>query len=455
MRVLLLSINRLRFPYPVYPIGLDYVAAALAPAHEVRLLDLCPLEDGEVGPAIDSAVREFQPGAVGISIRNIDNLDRVRLQPFVSEMRAVVDRVRAATSAPVVLGGAGYTLYAAELLDALGADHGVVGEGEHARALFDALEAASGAAHLPGVASRGAPAPPPAMGPPGTSPLRASPAVNPALGWYLRKGGILGVQTQRGCAFRCSYCTYPAIEGGTLRTFEPAGVAAEARRLEELGAKFLCITDGVFNGDPGHALAVAEAFRRTGLSLPWGAFFAPLRPPPGFYEAMARAGCTHVEFGTESLSDAMLPRLRKPFRRAHVLEAHAAARAAGLNLAHFLLLGGPGETPGTVDETLDAAEALSGAALFFFCGIRIHAGTEMEALARSTGQIATGQSLLEPVFYEPTAISLAAIAERVARRGAGRPEWITGSGADAAAALVARLHARGEAGPLWEKLVLA
>ncbi len=45
VRVLLVSANRMRQPYPVHPIGLDYVAAALEPAHEVRVLDLCPLED--------------------------------------------------------------------------------------------------------------------------------------------------------------------------------------------------------------------------------------------------------------------------------------------------------------------------------------------------------------------------------------------------------------------------
>ncbi len=72
MRVLLVSANRMRHPYPVHPIGLDYVAAALEPAHQVRILDLCPLEEGEVGPALAAAVREHAPGAVGLSLRNVE-----------------------------------------------------------------------------------------------------------------------------------------------------------------------------------------------------------------------------------------------------------------------------------------------------------------------------------------------------------------------------------------------
>jgi hypothetical protein len=122
-------------------------------------------------------------------------------------------------------------------------------------------------------------------------------------------------------------------------------------------------------------------------------------------------------------------------------------------VAHFLLLGGPGETLETLDETLDAAEALDGAALFFFCGMRIYPGTELEEIARRDGQVRDGQSLLEPVFYEPTGLPLREIAARVERRAEGRMSWIVGSGADRAAALVARLHQRGHAGPLWERLV--
>jgi AAA+ ATPase superfamily predicted ATPase len=47
----------------------------------------------------------------------------------------------------------------------------------------------------------------------------------------------------------------------------------------------------------------------------------------------------------------------------------------------------------------------------------------------------------------------ALVAAHVERRADGRVNWIVGAGAGRAAALVARLHERGQAGPLWEKLV--
>lgn len=451
MRVLLVSANRMRHPYPVHPIGLDYVAAALEPAHEVRILDLCPLEDGEVGPALVAAVREHEPGAVGISLRNVETYEASSSGPVV-EARRMVETLRSVTRAPVILGGAGFTVFPAELLAALGADFGVVGEGERARALVDALAAGADPRGLPGVIVPGQPLEVPAPLRRGEMGVRGPPERNPSLGFYLARGGMLGLQTQRGCALRCIYCTYPVIEGRALRPFETQPILAEARRLEEAGARYLVLTDAVLNGSAEHALTVAAAFRRGGMRLPWGAFFTPVAPPPGFYEALREAGCTHAEFGTESLSDVVLPGLRKPFRRADALRAHAAARAAGIHVAHFLLLGGPGESPATLAETLDGCEELEGAALFFFCGMRIYPRTELWAAALGAGQVRPDQDPLEPVFFEPHDLSLRAIREELGRRAAGRRSWSLGAATEQGA-MLARLHARGRTGPLWENLV--
>ncbi len=132
--------------------------------------------------------------------------------------------------------------------------------------------------------------------------------------FYLERGGILNLQTKRGCPFRCIYCTYPHIEGSRMRLVPPDEVAREARGLQEMGARYLFITDSAFNADYDHSLAVARAFRRQGLTIPWGAFFAPTRPPDGYYEVLAEAGLTHAEFGTESLCDPQLKRYGETVR---------------------------------------------------------------------------------------------------------------------------------------------
>jgi radical SAM superfamily enzyme YgiQ (UPF0313 family) len=271
--------------------------------------------------------------------------------------------------------------------------------------------------------------------------------------FYLERGGIMNLQTKRGCPFRCIYCTYPHIEGSRMRLVDPETVAAEAMALQELGARFIFVTDSALNADGNHSLAVAAAFRRRGLTIPWGAFLAPVRPPDGYYDALAAAGLTHVEFGTESLCDAQLERYGKPFSARDVLLAHGAARRAGVHIAHYFLLGGPGEDGLTLSETLNRMEELERGVFFMMCGVRIFPHTPLYDLAVAEGQIGPDQDLLSPVFYRSPGIGSEEIRERVAGQAAGRMNWVLGDGRKGSVRAVSRMHARGHVGPLWEKLL--
>jgi radical SAM superfamily enzyme YgiQ (UPF0313 family) len=263
----------------------------------------------------------------------------------------------------------------------------------------------------------------------------------------------MNLQTKRGCTFNCVYCTYPHIEGAELRPIPADEVAETACGLERAGAKYIFITDSVLNTSFEHSLEVARAFARKGLGLPWGAFFAPTRPPADYYREMKSAGLTHVEFGTESLSGPVLKAYRKPFPRDDVFAAHRAAIGAGLHVAHYLLLGGPGEDRGTLAETLDAAEQLEKTAVFFFCGMRIYPHTRLYDIALAEGQISETDDLVEPVFYHSPGISTGEIVSTVEERAHGRDNWVIGSGGAAIERVVARLHRHGHTGPLWEHLV--
>jgi hypothetical protein len=453
MKLLLVSANRLQTPYPVYPLGIDLVAGAVSTRHTVEILDLGAA--GEVGPeeGLRDAVHAFDPGCVGFSLRNLDTSDATDPRSFIAEYRGLVHAVRLATPAPIVLGGAAYSLFPRELLAVLGAEFGLAGEGERLLPLLDALERGEVPNELPGLftpRTRGHADPPPPFG--GALRREFRPSA-PHLPHYLRHGGMLNLQSKRGCPFRCVYCTYPRIEGHALRPHPPEEVAREAKELEAAGARFLWFTDASFNCDVDHGLAVAHAMRRARVAVPWGAFFTPLAPTPGFYAELADSGLTHVELGTESLSTTTLRGLRKPFAPEEVRAAHADARAAGLHVAHYFLLGGPGETRATLDETLEAAERLEGAVLFFFCGVRVYPGTELAAIAAREGSRSTAPpTLLEPTFYVPVGLEGIDLAALLGERAAGRRHWVTAAGGASARLAVSRLHARGRAGPLWELL---
>ena len=446
MRVLLVATNRMLTPFPVYPIGVDYVATALRDRHAVRVLDLAC--DGAEA-ALLAVCRDYQPEVVGLSIRNVDSGETSNPEGFIPDLERIVALLRQNSTARLVLGGPGFSIFPQVLMNRLGADYGVAGEGERLCEFLDGLVEGK-TVSVPGLLVGGRWAEPPAPWTGSHLRVVTSPeTVAHYLGW----GGMLNVQTKRGCPYLCSYCTYPGIEGRKLRLFDPDSVAREWQALVAAGAKFLFVTDAVFNSHVRHNLALADALKRNPIMVPWGAFFAPLRPPRDYYRRLRDAGLTHAEFGTESLSPALLKRYRKPFTVEHALAAHAEARAAGIHVAHYIMLGGPGESEATVQETLDRCDQLNDAALFLFCGVRIYPGTTVHASAVREGQVDANDDLLAPRFYAPDAIGVETISRMVTARARGRRHWVIGSGDADMAAVIKRMYQRGHIGPLWDRLV--
>jgi hypothetical protein len=146
----------------------------------------------------------------------------------------------------------------------------------------------------------------------------------------------------------------------------------------------------------------------------------------------------------------MLRSYRKPFQTVNVFAAHRQARAAGLHVAHYFLLGGPGESAVTVAECLDGVKQLEKAVFFFFLGIRIYPGTVLYDIALAEGKIDRHTDLLQPLFYEPDDIDRESLEAYVRQRAAGRENWVIGSGGARTAAVLRTMHQRGYTGPLWE-----
>ncbi|MBI2396096.1 MAG: cobalamin B12-binding domain-containing protein [Deltaproteobacteria bacterium] len=206
MRVLLVSANREVLPSPVVPLGMISIAGAIRDAHEVRLLDLC--FEQHAHEALRAAIAEFRPDVIGVGLRNLQTNAYDGGEQRISEYAALLRTLRACTSAVVVLGGAGFSLQPAGLLERLGADHGVVGEGEHAfREILDVLargETPPRLVHGAAVSrSEGVVRlrPSKIRGELDLLPPPARDLVDPR---YYAFDGTINLQSKRGCAFQCT-----------------------------------------------------------------------------------------------------------------------------------------------------------------------------------------------------------------------------------------------------------
>lgn len=391
MKVLLLSSNIAETPYAVYPLGMSMVAAALRrDEHTVTLFDF--LQQGQSLDALRAAVRRAQPDLVGISIRNIDNVNSLHEQRYVETVKTLVRTLREETRAPIVLGGSGFSILPEAFLRETAADYGVVGEGEAVFRQFVA-EAAQGRFPKERI-----------IGGAQTLTGNAIPSADydpDLMRFYLERGHMAAIQTKRGCEHHCIYCTYPMLEGHAIRRRDPAEVVNDMETLvNRHQARYIFFTDSVFNDAHGHYRALVEEMERRRLQIPWAAFFKPSPELDASIVARMRAtGLQAAELGSDAPSDATLRGIGKDFRFSDVVACNSMFLDHGVATAHYFMFGCPGETPESVREGIANLLGLRKTAIFVFLGIRILPGTGLEAIARRDGLIQPGQSLLESVYY--------------------------------------------------------
>lgn len=391
MKVLLISSNIAETPYAVYPLGMSMVAAALREdGHAVTLFDY--LQRGQSLDAVREAVRQLKPDLIGVSIRNIDNVNLLNEQRYIGIVRDIVAAVRELTSVKIVLGGSGFSVMPGPVLESVGADYGIAGEGER---LFREFVAEAAKGNYP--AERILYAAPQLIG--GEIP----PALYDAemLDFYLKSGFMASVQTKRGCEHRCLYCTYPNLEGRVIRARDPVAVVNDVERLaKDFGAKYIFFTDSVFNDNRGHYRTVVEEMKRRKLQVPWTAFFKPSKElDADIIETMKETGLKAAEIGSDAPSDATLRGIGKDFTFKDVDRCNTLFLNQGVATAHYFMFGCPGETPETVLEGIANLKSLQRTSLFVFMGIRILPDTGLAKIAIRDGLISPDQSLLESVYY--------------------------------------------------------
>jgi radical SAM superfamily enzyme YgiQ (UPF0313 family) len=408
-RILMISTNRELAPQPVLPVGAAWVAQALHLAgFQVRFLDLCFEKNPK--KLITQAVGEFKPDGIGISIRNLDNCDFLSPRSYLPEVRELTEFLKACTSAPILVGGAGVGIMPKQVLEFLDLDFAVAGPGEEAAVRFFRAGGQVEMGGIPGLVSREG-----AASCSFPEHQTASPVMPRLRRWidigrYLRHEPIIPVQGKRGCANSCLYCTYPMIEGKAWRPREPKDVVEEIRTImENTGAREFEFVDSVFNQPEGYLEALLEEVIRSGIKArlhvsslsPRGLSLEQIR-------LMERAGTVSVVITPEAASDVTLTTLNKGFTEADVVRAAELLAGSGIRALWCFLLGGPGEDRGTLAKTIGFINGRIGRkdCAYLTTGIRIYPGTGLHGLALEEGVVKPEENLLMPAFYFTPHLSL-------------------------------------------------
>jgi radical SAM superfamily enzyme YgiQ (UPF0313 family) len=448
-KILLISANVHNIPYPVYPVGISYLKSYLhlylPDGYEIITFDLNTDREEE---SIDRILTDNEFMLIGVSFRNFDDSTNVYKENiFIANYKKVINRIKEKSKAPVVIGGTGFSVFPTILFDELKPDFGIKGEGEESlRQLIVNIENNIPVSEIEGLVYRDA-----------EGEIRmnehkkyiTAPELRFEDKWvdyYWREGGMLNVQTKRGCPYNCIFCSYPLIDGKRVRTLDARTVV---HNIEELyfskGISYFFFTDSLFNIHREYNEELAKRLIESKAKINWGAYFSPSNMTFDDLKLYRKSGLTHVEFGSDSLSDSQLENYGKKFHFEDIRQQSDHCSKLGLFYAHYLILGGYGETETSLNETFEHSKELGFTIFFPYIGMRIYPNTKMCEIAISEGLIKSPEDLINPVYYISENIDVAKIRPLAEATG---QKWVFAD--DKPSPFMEQLRKRGRKGLLWE-----
>jgi radical SAM superfamily enzyme YgiQ (UPF0313 family) len=446
MRVLLISGSREIVHVMVPPIGEAYLASYLIKQdHEVKFLDLALSNDYK--KEVSEAIESFYPQVIGISIRNVDSTTYPGNLFFYLPVKNIIQYIKQIVEPdiPIILGGAGFSIFSEEILKDLNHDLGVIGDGEYVFAeilkrienMEDPRKIEKGICFLDdnGVYHQK---------PPWRVekldllpfPLREMMENDAYLIDPMNISGPVwgNIQTKRGCPMNCIYCSYRYIEGSCVRYRSPESITEELEiMVNNYGIENVFFVDSIFNLDYNHLKATCQEIINCHIDIKWGANYAPDKNFLDIMPLMKESGAVHFATGIESLSEDMLKSMKKNRSPDDAVLTSQKCMDLEIEQLIHIIVGGPGENKKTVKASLDRLECIKSyngklwqgdGDVIIFIGMRIYPHTPLQKIAEEDGIIAKRENLLRPKFYISPKIKEVELFQIVREYGERNPRWM-------------------------------
>lgn len=335
-------------------LGLGYLASMLRQAgHAVAYFD--EQVSGTSAKTLCRAAHGFGADMVLLS-------STTPLWPKTAAIAGLIKRVSSRIA--VGVGGPHVSLYPLETVSCPDIDFAVFGEGEETiLEIARALESGTGLHGIKGCVYRdGArPVSNPAREPIAdldSIPFPAADLLQPRKYVAFSVGyPFFPMVTSRGCPFSCSFCYQSHL--GPFRSRSAENVVAEMDLLVRVhGVREIIMFDETFAVDEARVLRMAELMEKEKLRCGLDVRTRISLLNEGLLTALKRAGCRRLHLGIESGNDDVLARMNKGISVGEIREKIGLARKIGFELRGYFMLAFPGETPQTIQQTVELALSL-------------------------------------------------------------------------------------------------
>lgn len=172
---------------------------------------------------------------------------------------------------------------------------------------------------------------------------------------HVQPGSVVHMRTARSCAFKCAFCSYPTI-AGALALMDLDNVLSTLRKCKDHGVDSLIFIDDTFNVPRERFEILIDRMIDEGLTMPWYAFLRCQFVDEKLVAKIARSGCRGVFLGVESGSDKILKNMKKGSVSRSYRNGIKWLRNEGIITCGSFIVGFPGETADTVEQTQEFIE---------------------------------------------------------------------------------------------------
>jgi len=374
--------------YPQPPFGLAMIAAVLEKnGYHVKVLDSPALKLTE-NSILRGIVKE-KPDIIGITAMTPTMNSAINMARQIKEMNNDVI---------IVLGGAHVTLFPEETLQRV-PEVDIVVRGEGEQTMFELVKTLENGdsvdSQVLGVAYREKNCIRSSPTRPFISDLDSLPfpafhllpmtryRLHPPHG---RRMPSIPIITSRGCPYRCIYCS-KSVFGGKYRANSPTYVVDEIEHLmEKFDVREITFYDDVFTLDKKRVFAICEELERRRIEIPWTCETRVNLVNKELVEKMKKAGCYMIAYGVESGTQEILNNLKKDITLEQAARAFELTHKIGIQTVAYFMIGSPGETPETIEETIKFAKKLDSDFVQFSITTPFP-GTELFNLAIKEGMV--------------------------------------------------------------------
>lgn len=338
------------------PLGLGYLAAVLRKAHyPVELLDVNALKMSE--KKFQEVIGRIQPNVIGLTSMSLVWPANVRASQLIKEVLP---------DCLVVVGGPQLAAYPRESVSFDTIDIGVRGEGEETFLdLVRRLDNKEDITNIPGTVVKKN----------GKIVVNAErllvsdinkipfPArdMMPMDKYHcaVLQKPFVTMLTARGCPYACGFCCKHHW-GNTLRQRDPENIVTEMEQIvETYKPKEVLVYDETFTIKRDRIFKICDLIRERKLKIKWDIRTRVNLVDREILKALKSAGCYKIHFGVESGSQKILDKMDKKITLEQVMHAFRIANEIGFETMAYFMIGYPGETLKTIEESIQFAKELN------------------------------------------------------------------------------------------------